>query len=131
MRREFELPSTDVEFLVQTKKEWETVNENGVMRVIIHGYSVPAEYTVESVSLNFRIENSYPDTQIDMVYFYPHLIRKDGKQIGAISADAFDSKSWQRWSRHRTAANPWRPGVDNIETQLLLVDEWVKRELTK
>jgi hypothetical protein len=131
MRRDFTLPPADVEFLELSKKEWETVNEKGVMRIIIHGYPVPPGYTIESVSLNFRIENTYPNTQIDMVYFFPHLIRKDGKPIGAVSGDAFDGKDWQRWSRHRTPANPWRPGIDNIETHRMLVDEWLKREFIK
>ena len=69
MRRDFELPPMDLEFLEQLKKEWETVMVNGVMRIIIHGYPVPQAYTIESTTLNFRIENGYPDTQIDMVYF--------------------------------------------------------------
>ena len=66
-----------------------------------------------------------------MVYFYPDLARNDGRAIKAISNEMFDGKSWQRWSRHRTNKNPWRIGIDNIETHITLVGEWLFQELKK
>ncbi len=78
-----------------------------------------------------RIEPNYPDTQIDMVYFSPSFTRADNKAIKAVTAQNFDGKIWQQWSRHRTGKNPWRPGVDDISTHLLLVDYWLKSELNK
>lgn len=130
MRRDFSLPPSDLEFL-ERFENWEAVNESNIMRVIIHGYPVPEGYNIQKVSLYLRIENTYPDTQIDMVYFHPPLSLNNNRRIVALSGDTFDGKNWQRWSRHRTASNPWRPGIDNIETHLLAVDEWLKRELQK
>ena len=46
-----------------------------------------------------------------------------------LSAHALDGKQYQQWSRHRTAANPWRPGLDNVGTHLIQVDSWLQREL--
>lgn len=131
LRRMFDLPESDLESLSVTKFNWEAVKENNVNRIVIYDYPIPEGYNVNKVNLNLRIEASYPDSQIDMVYFYPPLVRNDNISIKAIANDSFDGKIWQRWSRHRTGRNPWRPGIDNINTHLLLVDEWLKKELSK
>lgn len=120
-RRHFRLPADDEAFLDASGYRWETAAEAGVQRVVIYGYSVPAGYTTTTVDLNLRIESGYPDTQVDMVYVYPALAKVSGGAIPALSTDQFDGKSWQRWSRHRTGVNPWRPGVDNVETHLAAV----------
>lgn len=81
--------------------------------------------------VNLRIESGYPEAQIDMAYFYPDLRRSDGTALKAIASDSFDGKQWQRWSRHRTPQNPWRPGIDNVSTHLSAVQSWLKLELNK
>jgi hypothetical protein len=135
VRRHFQLPAEDTEYLENSGRQWETVTENGVMRVVIHGSPLPAGYNVPSADINLQIVKGYPDTQIDMAYFYPSLARVDGKSINAAlttpSECSFDGKTWQRWSRHRSTANPWRPGLDNIESHMLLVESWLKQEFKK
>lgn len=131
MRRHFQLPTEDTEYLENCGLQWETVAENQDRRVVIYGSPVPVGYNVTAVDINLRIVNGYPDTQIDMAYFSPLLARSDGKAIGAVVNYNFDGKAWQQWSRHRTGTNPWRPGLDNIESHLLLVEDWLKRELGK
>ena len=130
-RRQFSLPQEDTEWLDQLGLMYELVGEGGVPRVVIYGWPVPEGYNVEKVDVNVRIDPGYPDTQIDMVYFSPALTRRDGRAIGATSDDSFDAKVWQRWSRHRTAVNPWRPGLDSLPTHFALVDDWLARELRK
>lgn len=130
-RRQFDLPTEDTEWLESLLLPYELVLEGGARRVVIHELPVPAGYTIPTVSVNVRIEAGYPDTQIDMAYFYPALSRSDGKPISALASDMFDGKTWQRWSRHRTQANPWRPGIDNLETHMALVQDWLVRELKK
>lgn len=130
-RRDFSLPSEDAEWLECIGNRYELVQEGGVLRVVIYGWSVPAGYEQGEVDLHVRIEPGYPDAQIDMVYFNPPLARTDGRAIGAASNESFDGKVWQRWSRHRTPANPWRPGVDMLSTHFALIDEWLVRELAK
>ena len=127
-RRQFELPDSDREFLDRMRLPWETVVEQSGRWVILHEYPVPGGYNHATVSSALQLPASYPDTQIDMVYFYPHLARSDGKANGGLSTMKFDEKTWQRWSRHRTSTNPWRRDYDCIETHVLLVDEWLERE---
>jgi hypothetical protein len=130
MRRQFQLPAVDQEFLDARRKPWEAVMEALVRWVIIEEFTVPAGYNYGLVSVALRIEPSYPDVQIDMAYFLPHLARADGKPIQALSPHPLDGKSWQRWSRHR-GSDGWRPGIDNIETHLLYVTAFLEAELKK
>lgn len=130
-RRQFSLPQEDSEWLDNLGLVYELVAEGGIPRVIIYGWPVPSGYNISKVDVNIRIDPGYPDTQIDMAYFSPALGRRDGRAIGAISDDTFDGKVWQRWSRHRTGANPWRPGLDGLSTHFALIDDWLARELRK
>ena len=131
MRRDFALPAEDMEWLESRGANYELVRERTVLRVVLYDLPVPPGYQIDRVAANVRIEAGYPDTQIDMVYFFPALARTNGKPIGALSPDQFDGKSWQRWSRHRTPANPWRPGIDNLATHFALVHDWLDREARK
>ncbi len=132
VRRQFDVPEEDREFLDERLGlEWEAVLEGGVRRVVMRRFATPPGYNVDEVDLFLRLDAGYPDSQIDMVYFAPALSLASGKAIGALSSESFDGQTWQRWSRHRTGQNPWIPGVDNIERHLLLVREWLERELRK
>ena len=130
-RREFDLPEDDLCWLANAPHKFELVAEAGVLRVVLYGFPVPPGYKHRAVDINVRIESGYPDTQIDMVYVHPELHRLDGVPIVATCTETFDGKQWQRWSRHRTPANPWRPGVDNLATHFALVNYWFLRELQK
>lgn len=131
MRRQFALPAEDMEWLDGCGYQYELVNESGVQRVVLHDYVIPPGYIVTTASVNVRIETGYPDAQIDMAYFLPHLALTSGRAIGALSPDQFDGQPWQRWSRHRTPANPWRPGIDGLATHFSLIEEWLIRETKK
>ena len=129
-RRQFALPADDTAWLDAQPFQYEFVL-NGAPRVVVYGLALPAGYTTDRADVNVRIEPGYPDVQIDMAYFFPPLARKDGRPIGATGPDQFDGKVWQRWSRHRTPANPWRPGLDNLSTHFALIEHWLVRELAK
>lgn len=132
LRYHFDLPEEDTEFLDALALPWEAVAEGKNQFVVIYGYDkIPDGYNQKSVVMHVRLGNTYPDTQIDMVYFNPALSRKDGKPIKAIANQSFDGKIWQRWSRHRTVSNPWRIGIDNLSTHIALVGEWLVQELQK
>ncbi|MCG9729592.1 multiubiquitin domain-containing protein [Shewanella sp. Isolate13] len=130
-RKHFSLPEEDVEFLNSLNLDWECVTENGIKRVVIRSFPLPDGYNLSCVDVNMQISNSYPTTQIDMAYFYPAISRADNKPIRALAQDVFDGKSWQRWSRHRTASNPWQPGVDNVATHVAYIQSWFTQELLK
>ena len=128
-RQDFSIPQVDQEWLDKVSSHYELVSENGVLRVVLYGFPLPAGYDRNQVDVNVRIDPGYPDTQIDMVYLHPPVARADNVPIRALANDSFDGKIWQRWSRHRTPANPWRPGLDNLSTHFSLVEEWFAREV--
>lgn len=135
MRREFVLPEEDMEYLGCLEREgyvWETVAEGSGQWLIVHDWPVPDGYNHAKVDVALMIPRNYPDAQIDMAYFHPWLDRKDGKPIKATnSRQGLCGIEWQRWSRHRSAQNPWRPGVDNLSIHLTLVTNWLEREFMK
>lgn len=131
MRQQFQLGEEDQECLAALGLAREMVVEGNTKWLIFPEYPIPEGYNHRKASAALRIKPSYPDDDIDMVYFHPALALTSGKAIGALSQCAIDGKPYQQWSRHRTGANPWRPGLDNVCTHLLLVDDWLKRELKK
>jgi len=133
LRREFRLPETDVAGLDDGGFHWETVKAgNDAAWMLVHGYRVPSGYNVEAVSVAVQIPGGYPTAQLDMAFFHPPLSRKDGRGIPNTEATAnIDGKSWQRWSRHYTPANPWIPGEYNVLTHLVLVKHWLEREFQR
>jgi hypothetical protein len=127
--REFVLPAQDEDYLSTLGRPWETIKDRNTLWLLIHEWEVPLGYSSRSTTIALLIPPGYADTQLDMVYFQPALTRQDGKPIGAISTHRIRETEFQRWSRHRTGANPWRPGVDDIAAHLSLVDEWLRREV--
>lgn len=129
-RRAFRLPQADEEYLDGLGLKWETVIDCNVRWLLIHDWLLPAGYNYSRVTLALMIPCNYADSQIDMVFFKEHLVRRDGKLVPNLSAIQILGMQWQQWSRHRTQANPWRIGVDDISSHLALVDEWLSREFT-
>lgn len=131
VRRQFSLLPEDEQFLADYGLPWETVID-GSPWVILHAFPAGPRYNHPNVSVAIRIETGYPDAQLDMVYFFPALARVDGVAIGAAdSTQVIDGSTFQRWSRHRTSANPWKPGEDNLGTHIHLVEDWLDREFRK
>jgi hypothetical protein len=131
-RRDFKLPIGDAEYLESLNLVWETIKpQNNAQWLLIHDWKLPPGYNTEAVIVALAIDANYADTQIDTVYFYPSLKRNDGKTINNVAELDLDGKKFQFWSRHRTAQNPWRAGVDDIASHLALVTEWLKREFNK
>lgn len=131
MRLTFQLAEEDEECLAARGQPWEAVIENNAKWLIFPEYPIPDGYNLRAASAALRIKPSYPDDDIDMVYFFPALALKSGRAIAQLTPFALDGKQYQQWSRHRTGANPWRPGLDNVCTHLLQVDSWLERELRK
>jgi hypothetical protein len=131
LRRQFDLLPVDREFMEEYGLPWETIVD-GSQWVLIHNFPVARGYNHATVTAAIRIETGYPNTELNMVYFYPGLARTDGKPIGATEAQqALDGKSYQRWSRHRTPANPWKIGRDYLGTHVILIEDWLDREFEK
>lgn len=131
IRRDFELPEEDQRFLTEYGLPWETIID-GSPWVLVHQFPTHEGYTVVNATAAIRIETGYPRTALDMVYFHPHIKRKDGQLIRATDAiQRLDGKDFQRWSRHRTGQHPWREGIDNLGNHILLIEDWLEREFDK
>lgn len=128
LRREFDLLPEDEKFLDEYGLPWETVVD-GSRWVLIHDFPTHEGYNHPSVTAAIRLETGYPQTALDMVYFFPALARNDRKSIGATQAtQQIEGKSYQRWSRHRTPQNPWVAGRDSLGTHVILIEDWLERE---
>jgi hypothetical protein len=131
LRREFPLLEEDESYLNNLGLPWESANLQGALWVFIQNYSLPEGYNVSEAIIGVRMSPGYPVAQLDMVYFFPALNRKDGQRIGGLSLSLIDGKNFQQWSRHRTGANPWRSDIDNLSTHIPLADTWLISEFVK
>jgi hypothetical protein len=131
LRRDFTPLEEDVEYLDSLGLQWEAIKTQNAQWILIHDYPIVTGYNVDRAIIAVRISPSYPTTQLDMAYFHPPLNRADGKKINALTLINLDGKQFQQWSRHRTAANPWRDGVDNLSTHLPLADVWLGQEFER
>ena len=131
MRRDFKLPQEDREFLDARGLPWETIQTGYEQWLLIHDFPIPNGYNAEKAIAAVSIVAGYPDSPLDMIYFYPHLARQDNRSIANLSLQMIDGKYFQRWSRHRTGENQWRPGDDCVSTHLSLVAHYLKSELTR
>ena len=131
LRRQFDLLPEDEGFLNDYGVSWESVID-GSHWVLLHDFPAGDRYNHSHPIAAIRMETGYPHAGLDMVYFFPALSRKDGEKIGAADAvQAIDGRSFQRWSRHRTAQNPWKPGEDNLGNHIHLIEDWLDREFRK
>ncbi|MCG8604740.1 hypothetical protein MJD09_07055 [bacterium] len=128
LRRDFALLPQDENFLDDYGLPWETVL-NGSQWVLIHDYPTHEGYNHKHVTVAVRLETGYPKSPLDMVYVYPHLVRVDRKPIPATQGrQQIENRLFQRWSRHRTAQNPWKPHQDSLGTHIMLIEDWFTRE---
>jgi len=128
MRKSFQVLAEDQEYLDSLGLTWEALIYEGTHWILIYDYPLPEGYVPQKTITAIEIATGYPRAQLDMIYFYPEVKRVDSKVIGALSHRNLDVKIFQRWSRHRTASNPWREGVDNLSTHMALVEFWLERE---
>jgi Prokaryotic E2 family E/Multiubiquitin len=131
LRRDFSLLEEDIEYLESLGLEWEAVEFDTIRWVLVHQYPLPLGYNVNQTSVAVRLTANYPAAALDMLYFFPALSRTDGKPIGGLTEFKLDGKTFQQWSRHRTAANPWRNGIDNLSTHIPMTEVWLAREFKK
>jgi hypothetical protein len=129
MRRDFRFPEEDERYLHLLGLPWEAIKEGSRRWLVIQNWSVPPGYNHSTVSAALIIPPSYPDGQIDMVYFHPHLVPLSGKVVRRLTSRSFGGCYWQQWSRHRTKQNPWRPGLDDVGSHFALVNYWLRREI--
>lgn len=130
--RDFSLLEEDEEFLDGLGLSWETIETTQAQWVLIYDYPIPAGFNTTKAILAVRIPPNYPTSQLDMLYFYPFITRKDGIAIAAVQNNVkIRGLTFQRWSRHRTPSSRWRPGIDNLSTHVPLAEMWLNNEFIR
>jgi hypothetical protein len=125
-RREFCLPEEDVAWLDSTGYCWETIVASGVRWLLVHDWPVPTGFTAGRVIVAIRIVAGYPAAALDMIYLNPPIQRRDGAAVPGLSDLLLDGATYQQWSRHYTAANSWRIGLDDVSSHLRAAEEWLR-----
>lgn len=120
----------DVRYLDEHFAQWETVLENQRRWLLISGYSVPAGYNQKQITLALEVPPTYPGAQIDMFYVFPSLALNSAQALECTQVqEVICGLSYQRWSRHRSAASQWRSESDNVVTHLALVESALAKEV--
>jgi len=128
----FELPTEDQDYANRLSDKLERVLDRGRCWVLLHEFPVPEGYNLDKVTAAVMLPVGYPQSAPDMVYFYPPLSLISGKKIHAAEAtETIQGETYQRWSRHFLPQEPWRPGVDSLETYALMIRGWLEREVTR
>lgn len=126
--RAFAMLEADVAYLDRLGLRWETLVEANRRWLVLHDYPLPSAYTGTHVVLALEIPTAYPAAAIYGFYAYPPLRLNSGREIpntqlrGTLLGYGFHG-----WSRYRADA-PWNPAVDNVVTQISLVDAALAKE---
>lgn len=130
-RRDAPLLDADMAFLEAYGHQFDIIKD-GSTWTVLHDFPIPPGFNHNSVSLAIRIEQGYPMTELDMLYVFPRLSRIDGREIPQTQAEQpIEGKIFQRWSRHRSGANHWMPGVDCLETHIFFIEEIFEQEAAR
>ena len=131
-RRQVALPEEDTDALDASGVLWETVLDGGNRWVLVHGIPLPDIFLAKPTVVAIQIPSGYPPAALDMAYFHPPVQRVDGLPIPCTEATIqIEGTSWQRWSRHYTGTNPWKPAEYNVFTHYLLTQTWLEREVKR
>ena len=118
-RRQFRLPAEDQPALDRLGLRWETLVDQKRQWVVISDFTLPSGFIQATAHLAIEINGAYPVGPLDMAYFSPALCMPSGRVIPQTQVtEQIDGRPFQRWSRHRTSENQWRPGEDSLDTHI-------------
>ena len=129
-RRDFGLLEADEGHLNRLGLRWETIVEQKRRWLLVHDYPLSTGYTVAATKLALEVPPDYPGAQIYGFYAYPPLALTSGRTIertqlrGVLLGTEFHG-----WSRNRGRSAPWNPALDNVVSQLALVDAAIAKEV--
>jgi hypothetical protein len=128
-RHDFSLLDVDVAHLNRLALHWETVIEGNRRWLVIHGYPVPSGYTVRQTLLALELPPTYPGAQIYGFFAYPPLALTSNRAIASTQMrGTIFGREFHGWSRNR-GSTAWNPAIDNVATQLALVDAALAKEV--
>ena len=117
------LPSDDRAYLAERFPEFDESVADGMLCVVLPGYSPPSGLAPNRADLLLRLSPNYPDVPPDMWWFHPAVTRLDGGAIPNTQVtEQYLGKTWQRWSRH-LESHQWRPGADSLPSYLAVLEK--------
>ena len=127
--RAFALLAVDEAYLNRLGLRWETVVEGQRRWLLIHNYPVLPGYEVDRVILALEIPPDYPGAAIYGFFTYPPLKLTNGRQIPNPRPDSeIAGRVYTGWSRYRSPVQ-WDANIDNVVTQLALVEQALEKEV--
>jgi len=118
------LPEIDLEFLQEKDFNYELIQFQAGVYLIIKDYEFPPCYAPQKANLLIILPAGYPNAKVDMFFTIPDIKLLNGNFPQAAAAHPTHNKvAWQQWSRH----SEWRVGVDNLRSYFAAI----KTELTK
>ncbi|OQW40188.1 MAG: hypothetical protein A4S08_05250 [Proteobacteria bacterium SG_bin4] len=128
--RAFALLDIDEAHLNRLGLKWETLIETERRWLLLHDYPLPVGYTVAHSKVALEIPPTYPGAQIYGFYAYPPLALSSGREIASTQLrGVLLGVEYHGWSRNRGPAAPWDANIDNVVTQLALVDAALANEV--
>jgi|CXWL01.1.fsa_nt_gi hypothetical protein len=128
--RAFALLDIDEAHLNRLGLKWETLIETERRWLLLHNYPLPVGYTVAHSKVALEIPPTYPGAQIYGFYAYPPLALSSGREIASTQLrGVLLGVEYHGWSRNRGPAAPWDANIDNVVTQLALVDAALAKEV--
>jgi len=111
------IPEDDVDFLREKEFDYELVQFEKDLHLIIHRFPFP-QYVPKEADILIRLLSGYPLTAVDMFYTIPDVRLPSGAfPQNSDQHPIVGNRPWQQWSRHST----WRSGIDNLRTFLAAV----------
>ncbi len=111
----------DVAFLNSHGWRYETHSDGELLNLVIFSYELPPGYAATHADLLIRLPGGFPDAAPNMFWLDPPARNQsDAEPAGADQRESYVGRSWQRWSRHLSAAE-WRPGIDNLQSYMRFV----------
>jgi hypothetical protein len=113
------LPERDRLYLKQHAVDYRESTNGKHKGIVLSDFTLPIGlYNIPKADILILLPQGYPDVPTDMFYLFPWVTLAQAAKYpkAADQPFQFDSKSWQRWSRHN---NEWRVGIDGIHTTLI------------
>jgi hypothetical protein len=115
-----ELPRSVVEDVRLDGGDWSFEQVGRLVYAVRKGIVVPTGLAPPTVDLLLKLPAGFPTAAPDMFWVTPALQLEGGRvPRGCGSAEQYNGRCWQRWSRHIAA--DWRPGIDGLGTYLAYV----------
>jgi hypothetical protein len=107
------LPERDFEFLKEKEYNFELLEFQGGLYLIINDFPFPPAYSPQTAKTLIVIPVGYPDSGLDMFFTIPDVKLTNGNWPQSSEAHVIHNElNWQQWSRHYN----WRPGTDNLRS---------------